>query len=199
MDYSSRPTPFSKLSCITLSFLVSLKVSACCITLRIPDSLSSHFTELRVSKYKRLSCHVIPISFPIAIKCNNTRSSNHVLSWYDVSFPSNYSSFFPGTNSGSLPKSILSTFSFFPCNPKSNPQTGVNNGTNIPTRCWYAPYPCGYFDFDMLSVKSVEDRNNVHRTTAGVSGQYAEILSKLNGGRLGFSGANNGNRVMMIY
>lgn len=87
------------------------------------------------------------------------------------------------TASVSWPYTSLSTFSFFPRSSSSSPHTGVRNGTNIETRCWYAAYTSGYLDFEMLSVRAVEEKNSEQITMLGKSGQSGVMLSSGSFGR----------------
>lgn len=68
----------------------------------------------------------------------------------------------------------------------------------MPTRAWYAAYASGYFEREIASEYSVEDKKSEHRTSAGRSG--ASGVTEVSGsvGSLGEAGERRGKTVMMI-
>ena len=74
----------------------------------------------------------------------------------------------------------------------------MRKGTNIETRDWYALYASGYFPSEMLSVKRVDETNNVQSTSAGISGQIGVTVNgEPDSSRFGVSGASSGKSVMI--
>ena len=80
---------------------------------------------------------------------------------------------------------------------RRRPHTGVKNGTNIATRFWYALYAAGYFESEIDSVKSVEEKKRRHSARGGTSETKGVISPALSLGRV--SVAQIGKKAWRIY